>query len=210
MSKLTPICSLCLLSIVSISLMGSTARGQSGLSRFERPFDRPVVSPYMNLFRSRNSSSPVLNYYGLVRPQQQYMAQNQQLTQQLQTVNRRTQMQRGQNGTRGRQVARYRMGATGHSAGFLTIGGGVVGQGAEATGQNLGLGGFGDSSGFGGTTGNMPGFGGSAGSGSAGLGSSSFGGGNFGGGGYGTSSGLGGGSGSSLGGGYGGGYGQGF
>lgn len=212
MTKLTPLRCLCLLCIVVGSLIGSTANAQSGLSRFDKPFDRPAISPYMNLLRNQNSSNSVLNYYGLVRPQQQYMAQNQQLTEQLQTVNRQNQMQGGRVGMRGRQMVRYRMGATGHSAGFLTIGGGVVGQGAEATGQNLMLGGFGASGGGGGTTGNMPGFGGSAGSNSAfgGGGSAGSFGGGFGGNSFGSSSGLGGGYGASLGGGYGGGYGQGF
>ena len=43
------------------------------------PINRPAVSPYLNLFRG---GSPALNYYDLVRPQQEFASALQQLQQQ--------------------------------------------------------------------------------------------------------------------------------
>jgi hypothetical protein len=42
-------------------------------NRIERPFDRPAFSPYLNMFRSGNG--PVMNYFGMVRPQQEFLNQ---------------------------------------------------------------------------------------------------------------------------------------
>ncbi len=47
------------------------------------PLTRPPVSPYLNLFRGGN---PALNYYDLVRPQQEFATTLQQLQQQQQTT----------------------------------------------------------------------------------------------------------------------------
>ena len=46
------------------------------------PLTRPPVSPYLNLFRGGN---PALNYYDLVRPQQEFATTLQQLQQQQAT-----------------------------------------------------------------------------------------------------------------------------
>jgi hypothetical protein len=47
------------------------------------PFSRPPVSPYVNLFRGGN---PAINYYGLVRPEQQQLQLQQQVLQQQQEL----------------------------------------------------------------------------------------------------------------------------
>ncbi len=196
MTRLTMIRSLCLLCLISGSVMSSTANAQSGLSRFDRGFDRPTVSPYVNLLRGGGNVG--LNYFGVVRPQQQFVDQSQQLNQQLQTVNRRTQSQRFRSRTQGPLVQQVRVGSTGHAVSFLTIGGGVVGRGGQSNqglGQNLMLSGFGNAGG-GGTTGFSPGFGGDSSANGGG-----FGGGNFGGGGGGGFSGGGFGGGGQIGGG---------
>jgi len=51
---------------------------------------RPTFSPYLNLLRG-GGSSPALNYFGLVRPEQQFMQQQTQLRQQLQQTNQQLQ-----------------------------------------------------------------------------------------------------------------------
>ncbi len=45
------------------------------------PFQRPTVSPYLNLFNGGNS--PAINYYGIVRPQIDFRNSLMQLQQQL-------------------------------------------------------------------------------------------------------------------------------
>ena len=45
------------------------------------PYPRQPLSPYLNLLRSGN---PAINYYGLVRPQQQFYSSISQLQQQVQ------------------------------------------------------------------------------------------------------------------------------
>lgn len=180
MDRLIRHLSVCLLVTGSCLSTASIANGQVGPSRFARPSSRPVISPYLNLFRGQANSSPALNYYGIVRPQQQFMAQNEALNEQLQMVNRRSQISNQQRGVSRRgTTARYRMGQTGHAVGFLTVGGGTVGEGGSQA-QNLGISGFngaGSNMGaFGRTTGFTPGFGGTTGaSGSFGGGSSGFG-----------------------------------
>lgn len=46
---------------------------------------RPTFSPYLNLLRSGNS--PALNYFGLVRPEQQFAQQQTLMRQQIQANN---------------------------------------------------------------------------------------------------------------------------
>ena len=46
----------------------------------DNPYARPTVSPYLNLLRP--GASPAINYYGLVRPQQQFQSDIGQLDQQ--------------------------------------------------------------------------------------------------------------------------------
>lgn len=158
---------------------------QSGLSRFDRPLARPPISPYVNLLRGQGGGNVGLNYFGIVRPQRQFESQNEQLTQRLQSVNSRTQSQNGQRGFRRGLVQQYRIGTTGHSVQFLTIGGGSAGGSGQASGQNLGLSGFTNGTGQSGITGNAAGFGGDGAAGGGGGFGGGFGGGGFGGGGFG-------------------------
>jgi hypothetical protein len=138
---------------------------------FGRPNNRPTVSPYLNLFRNQNrgglGNSTLLNYYGLVRPQNQAIEQSQQLNQGLHNLQQQTQ-QPNRSGHRG--IPRYsRMGITGHPTAFMTIqpgAGGSAGIGSGGFGgAGFGAGGFGNVGGAG------PGVGQSVtGSGSAGFG----------------------------------------
>jgi len=112
----------------------------------------PTISPYINLLRS--DSSPALNYYGLVRPQQEFAQQNQQLGQGLQSL----QMQSSSMPMYSGGYGYSQLGATGHPVMFNSFGtsrfsGGYLGGG----GGGFGGGGFGGG-GFGG--GNVGQFGG--------------------------------------------------
>jgi hypothetical protein len=76
--------------VTGFFFLGSTA-SEAQVRRYEP--SRPTVSPYLNLFRERTGVVP--NYYTLVRPlqdqyhvnqlQQQYMRQQNQVIQQLQS-----------------------------------------------------------------------------------------------------------------------------
>jgi hypothetical protein len=67
------------------------------------PFSQPAVSPYLNLSRGGN---PALNYYNLVRPQQETQAAIQHL-------------QQGQLTTTAAQASTEAVLTTGHSARFM-------------------------------------------------------------------------------------------
>ena len=69
--------------LVLASVSSSTANAQFGQDRIQRPLNRPTVSPYINMFRGNNSSNVLLNYYGSVRPQQQFYSQDRQLSQRI-------------------------------------------------------------------------------------------------------------------------------
>jgi len=159
-----------LLMVVALCQAGtSVASAQVG---FGRPNSRPTFSPYLNLFRSQGGggSNTLLNYYGLVRPQNQAYQQSQQINQGLQNLQRQSQTQRAGNNAAGQRggVSRYsQMGITGHPTAFMTVGGGGAAGGGIGGG---GIGGGGIGSGFGGS-----GFGAGGGLGS-GFGQSSVGG----------------------------------
>jgi hypothetical protein len=122
----------------------STVRAQTG---FGRPNNRPTFSPYLNLFRNQNRGSgggnTLLNYYGMVRPQNQAFEQSQQISQGLSNLRRYAQ-QPGRNQRRG--IPLYsQLGITGHPTAFMTIhpgAGGSVGGGFD----NIGRAGFGGGS----------------------------------------------------------------
>jgi hypothetical protein len=58
------------LAVLAVSLCGQTAQAQLGYQRpITNPYQTPAFSPYLNLFRGGN---PALNYYGIVRPQEQF------------------------------------------------------------------------------------------------------------------------------------------
>ena len=146
-----------LLMVVVLCQAGtSVASTQFG---FGRPNSRPTFSPYLNLFRNQGGggSNALLNYYGLVRPQNQAYQQSQQVNQGLLNLQRQSQAQRAGNNTVGqRGIPRYsQMGITGHPTAFMTFGGGGVGAAGGGIG---GEGGFG-SSGFGAGGGSGSGFG---------------------------------------------------
>ncbi len=109
---------------------GSTVMAQSNYSRINKPFDRPTFSPYLNLFRSGNG--PVMNYFGTVRPQQQFYAQDSELNEELESVKSRQDRQSGMNNQTRRMPGMYRMGATGHAVGFNTIRSSGSGEGDES------------------------------------------------------------------------------
>lgn len=126
------------------------AMAQFGRDRIQRPLDRPTVSPYINMFRGNNSSNVLLNYYGSVRPQQQFYSQDQRLSQRIDQNRRYFGAARQQNNFRQNNspFRRYQMSITGHPAGFMTFGG-AGGQGDEGGGDQ-GAGGFGGQGGQGG------------------------------------------------------------
>lgn len=143
---LTPLSLRMFLLITICSIGSSSVQAQSG---FGRPNDRPTFSPYLNLFRNQNRGSSggntLLNYYGLVRPQNQAFEQRQQINEGLSNLRRSTQ-QRGDNQRRG--MPQYsQLGITGHPTAFMTIRPGVGGGGGN-------FGGFGGSIGGGSIGGN--------------------------------------------------------
>ncbi len=59
-----------------VFLTGGPAGAQAFPAPYVSPYTQPPVSPYLNLLRAGN---PAINYYGLVRPLQQYNAAFQQM-----------------------------------------------------------------------------------------------------------------------------------
>lgn len=132
------------LALLVVPMASPQATAQTGGDRIQRPLNRPTVSPYLNLFRQGNSRSPILNYYGTVRPQQQAFQQGQQLSRGLERVEERNKNSRNRYSNRQDSkdsFRRYRMSITGHRAGFMTLGGG--GSGGDEGGGGGGGGSFG-------------------------------------------------------------------
>ena len=102
-----------LLGAVLWSVSGTSAFAQFGANRISYPFGRPTVSPYLNLLG--NNSGAGVNYYALVRPQQQFYQQAEDLRQ-----GRYTRPETFQRNMIPRQTGHsaYRLGTTGHSASF--------------------------------------------------------------------------------------------
>jgi hypothetical protein len=153
----------------AIQVSSPQAMAQFGGDRIKRPFGRPTVSPYLNLLRGGSASNSVLNYYGSVRPQNQFYNQDARLSDNVNDLRqqgyRRPQWNRNDGN---KSFRRYRMGITGHPAGFMTIGRGGPGGGDEGGGGGSSFGGD-DEQSSGGRSGH-----------SASFGSSSFGSGSFG------------------------------
>ena len=116
---------LLLLLIVAISSLGmSSASAQSsayGAPRGARggyrggtlkPSTRPAFSPYLNLLRDGNST--LQNYYGFVRPQQDFRAANEQFQSELGSIDR------GITGVRNDLDQGSTRSASGHNARFLS------------------------------------------------------------------------------------------
>ena len=71
---------------------------------------RPTFSPYLNLLRP---GDPVLNYYGLVRPEKELRAANDQLRKEVGEVERELESDK-------EREAESKMGVTGHRVKFLS------------------------------------------------------------------------------------------
>lgn len=124
--------------IFAVQMASPEAAAQFGGDRIQRPLNRPTVSPYLNLFSRGNGRSPILNYYGAVRPQQQFFQQDQKLSKGLKQVEDRNQNNRNRwtnRNTGNDAFRRYRMGMTGHRTGFMTLSGGGGDQGGGGSGQ---------------------------------------------------------------------------
>jgi len=81
---------------------------------------RPAFSPYLNLLNG--GSSPALNYFGLVLPQQQFQQQAGQLQQQLNTANSDFQSLQTQNQQLAGGLINLFLPATGNVATFNNTG----------------------------------------------------------------------------------------
>ena len=154
--------------LASLQLLAPSACAQFGTDRINRPLSRPTVSPYVNMLRgtygSNSAAGIAANYYGAVRPQQQFYAQNEHLTDGLNRVQMQQNQPQQRDSRNGQNsIRKYRMGITGHSASFMTIGGGGGGAGGGGAQGGGGQGGFGgdDSGGqsLGGFSGHSAGFG---------------------------------------------------
>lgn len=125
-------------------VVSSTSAVAQNFNRIERPLDRPTFSPYLNMFRGGNG--PVMNYFGMVRPQQEFLSQNRQLNDQLESVQQQQQRQPFNGNQQQRIPGVYTMGVTGHATGFMTFrSGGAGGQntgtqfaGQQSTGNQFG------------------------------------------------------------------------
>ena len=125
-----------LLVVSTVCLTGESASAQISRDPFDRPISRPTFSPYLNLFGRNGGRTPILNYYGQVRPQQSFYDQDQRLESGLERTQERFQRSQSQNTRRTTGTSnyrRYRMGITGHSTGFMkfSFGGGSGGSGDE-------------------------------------------------------------------------------
>ncbi len=135
-----------LIAVITSWWSTGAASAQIGGNRIQRPINTPTFSPYLNLFRNGDNSGPVLNYYGLVRPQMQAMQQNQQFGQNLQSLQQMQQQQQAQAG-RPNAAAQYlgysQLSTTGHPVIFQSFnnaqgGGGGFGGGAGNFGTGFG------------------------------------------------------------------------
>lgn len=104
------------------ALSSSVASAQTGRSRIQYPLGRPTVSPYLNLLGSSYGAG--INYYGLVRPQQQFYQQAEDLKQGVYTRHQRTSQaaRPGQPLSAAGSHAGYRLGTTGHATSFRVLG----------------------------------------------------------------------------------------
>lgn len=87
---------------------------------------RPAFSPYLNLLRGGN---PVLNYYGIVRPEQEFRATNQEFLGTFNRVDQRFEDAQAES-------LRSRLQTSGHRVRFMSdLTGGSEGFGRAATGR---------------------------------------------------------------------------
>ena len=117
MTSLHPLKSM-LLILLALALTDSRASAQFGGNRINRPIDTPTFSPYLNMFRGGGAEGGATqNYFGLVRPQQNFAQQNQQLGQGLQAL--QMQQMQGMQMMPGAGAYGYsQLGTTGHPVAF--------------------------------------------------------------------------------------------
>lgn len=109
--------------------MTTNADAQPPNSRVgQNPNTRPTISPYLNLL-NRNGASTAYNYFNFVRPQKRFLADEQRVSSELNSIesNMRSLQQgqaalTGQPGLRVAPQATGRMSPTGHSATFGNTG----------------------------------------------------------------------------------------
>lgn len=118
---------------------------QVGANRIQRPIDTPSFSPYLNMFRSGDNSGPVLNYFGMVRPQVDAMQQSQQFGQNLQSLQAMQGRPMQQFNGPGAGFGYSQLGMTGHPVVFQSYrnaGGGGAASGGGFDGGGFSGGGF--------------------------------------------------------------------
>jgi len=133
--------------------------GQYAGNQFDRGYNTPTFSPYINLLRDNGGVGQ--NYYGLVRPQMEFAQQNQQMQQGLVQLQMQNQMPQ----QFGRLPMAYRysqLGATGHPVIFNSFGhgqftGGYASMAGGMGGMDGGIMGGGAAFGGGGMMGGMQG-----------------------------------------------------
>jgi hypothetical protein len=167
--------------VICFSVVTTPTFAQLGGSRIDRPLNTPAFSPYLNLFRSGDNSGPVLNYFGLVRPQLDSMQQSEQLGQNIQALQAGRGMPQQQMMGPGQGIGYSQLGMTGHPVVFQSYQNVATGGGGGAGGGGFAGGGFGGG-----------GFGGGGGFAAGGFGGSGFSAGGFNGGGFGGGVGVGG------------------
>lgn len=121
-----------LASVGALLVLTARPAGAQGTYPYSRPltnpFQRPVFSPYLNLLRPGGSVTQ--NYYGLVRPQQEFQNEIGQLQQQT-ALNRQAITEQQQDPTA--------LPATGHATQFLNTRGYFFSRGGGQTGVGGGL-----------------------------------------------------------------------
>jgi hypothetical protein len=155
MLKLLKSLSKLMLAVGMLLTVQQSACAQFGGNRIQRPFDRPTISPYLNLARGNGGGSSILNYYGLVRPQQEAYRQNRDLNRNLREFEQDVRSTDSGNGRRLKSP--HLPWTTGHRTSFMTIGGG------SGSGRGSSGGGGSDDSGSSGSSGHNVGFGNGAG-----------------------------------------------
>jgi hypothetical protein len=133
--------------VICFSVFTTPTFAQLGGSRIDRPLNTPAFSPYLNLFRSGDNSGPVLNYFGLVRPQLDSMQQSEQLGQNIQALQAGRGMPQQQMMGPGQGIGYSQLGMTGHPVVFQSYQNVATGGGGGA-GGGFGGGGFGGGGGF--------------------------------------------------------------
>jgi hypothetical protein len=114
-----------LLTVTTLVLRTSALAQPPGGQVGRNPISRPTTSPYLNLLNNRGGS-PTLNYFNLVRPEQQFRQAATQFSGELNSLRgnlNQLQNQQPQAGESPAPLAPGRMAPTGHTATFNNLGG---------------------------------------------------------------------------------------